>query len=56
MRKIKVIVAVSRKTRYGRPKFIAFGTKIQSSVEDAMSGLRNQGRYYLQFGTLILDS
>jgi hypothetical protein len=52
---MRVMVAVSRKSRYGRPKIIAFGTKIQSSVEDAMAGLGKQGEYSLCWGILTLD-
>ena len=55
MKKMKVMVAVSRNSRYGRPKIIAFGTKIQSSAEDAMSNLRPKGRYHLCWGTLTID-
>jgi hypothetical protein len=54
MRKLKVIVAKSRSSRYGRPRYIAFSTQSQSSVEMVMSGLDRRGNYSLQFGTLIL--
>ena len=52
---MKVMVAVSRSSRYGRPRIIAFGTKIQSSVEDVMANLGKQGRYHLCWGRLIID-
>jgi len=54
-RGMKVMVAVSRSSRYGRPRIIAFGTKIQGSVEDAMAGLGKQGRYSLCWGRLVID-
>lgn len=54
--KLKVIIAKSRSSRYGRPKYIAFSTMIQSSVEDAMTNLRPRGRYSLQLGTLTFDT
>ena len=55
MKGMKVLVAVSRSSRYGRPRIIAFGTKVQSSVEDAMAGLRSGGRYHLCWGRLVLE-
>jgi hypothetical protein len=54
-RPLKVIVAVSRSSRYGRPKHIAFSTMSQSSVEMVMSGLDIRGDYYLRFGKLYLE-
>jgi hypothetical protein len=54
-RPLKVIVAVSRSSRYGRPKHIAFSTMSQSSVEMVMSGLDIRGDFYLRFGKLYLE-
>ncbi len=55
IRKLKVIVAISRSSRYGRPKYIAFSTMSQSSVEMAMAQFDKRGRYSLCFGTLMLE-
>ena len=52
---INVIVAISRSSRYARPKHIAFSTMSQSSVEMVMSGLDKRGRYSLCLGKLFLE-
>jgi len=54
-RKIPVIVAISKSSRYGRPRIIAFGTKLQDSVELAMSNLPSTDSYSIASGTLIID-